>query len=341
MKKTLFVVTLSLIFLTSTSLAVAQTTGSSAGLNFNYSALTSKVGQGGLSMSMSPQYPAPNEAVSFTLQDFQDDLNTAMIVWTVGGTVVSKGEGNSSFQITAGAAGSSETVGVSVTTSSGITLTKTITIKPAGVDLLWQAHSYVPPFYQGKALFPLQGTVTVTAMPTFALTNPQNAIYAWKLGCEALPDLSGLGKNVITLTGSILLRPIDLTVTVKSQNGSVGAQGSLSLTGINPAITFYQENSLYGILYNKAVGQNLSLTGQVGLDAEPYFFDTTAPYTSNTTFQWNMNGQNISNQTGHILNVAPPGGQSGNATVSVTATNPSKQIQSGSANVDVSFGSNQ
>jgi len=182
-------------------------------------------------MTMSPQYPAPGDTVTFTLQDFQDDLNVASVAWTVNGTQKSSGVGQTSFQVTAGAVGSRATVTATVTTAKGATLIQSGTIIPAGVDLLWQAHSYVPPFYLGKALFPFQGTITVTAMPTFALTNPKNAVYKWQLDGGAMSDVSGSGKNTITLTGSILLKPINLSVTVQSADGSLMAQNSITLTG--------------------------------------------------------------------------------------------------------------
>ncbi len=302
----------------------------------DFSALSS-LGQGGLSMTVSPQYPAPGTNVSFTLQDYQDDLNVATIVWTVNGTRQASGVGQASFQMTTGTTGSHSTVTATVTTTKGAVITQSATIVPAGVDLLWQAHSYVPPFYLGKALFPFQGTITVTAMPTFALTNPKNAVYTWQLDGGAMPDVSGSGKNTITLTGSILLKPINLSVTARSADGSLTAQNSITLTGTNPNVILYQESPLYGTLLNKALGSALSLAGQTGFNATPYFFDSTSPYTNTATFQWSINSTSVTSQTGQVLVVAPPANQSGTSSVAVTATNSAKPFQTGNVGVSVGF----
>ncbi len=340
MRKTLIVV-MGIFFLGLPALqAFAQTTNSNV-LNIPsnyYNNLTSSVGQGGISLSVSPQYASPGEVISFSLQDFQDNLNAATIVWMVNGVKMSSGVGDTSLQITAGNAGKTETIKAVVTLQDGTVITKNVSVTPATVDLLWQAHSYTPPFYLGKALFPYQGNVTITAMPTFALSQPTNAIYSWKIDNQAMSNISGFGKNTITLTGSILLKPINVTVTATSPDGSQSAQSSISLAGTNPSVILYQESPLYGLLLNEALGQNLTLTNQTGLDVMPYFFDISTPYTTQTSFSWTMNNQTISGQTGQILNVAPPSGQTGNSTVSVTVTNGTKAFQTGSASITIGFG---
>lgn len=344
MRNTFFLSAISLAFLFLITPVFAQTSPSSQTGTFNfstnYSALTSNVGKGGASLTVNPQYPAPGDTVSFSLQDFQDNLNLATITWTINGKTVSSGQGNSEFQTTAGPAGSSQVVQATITTQNGTTITKSVTISPASVDLLWQAHSYVPPFYKGKALFPLEGVVTVVAFPSFALNNPSSAVYSWKIGGQARPDISGPGKDTITLTGSILLQPIDVEVTVTSQDGSVTAQNNMSLTGTSPVVALYEDSPLYGLLFNESLGTTITLNGQTGLTVEPYFVDSTAPYTNTADFQWSMNNQTISGQNSQTLNVSPPAGQTGNTSVSVTATSNTTPIQTGSANISVNFGNN-
>lgn len=338
-----FIVTVEIFFLIFSFpvyFALAQTTNSTApNIPSNYySNLTSSVGQGGINLSVSPQYSSPGEAVSFSLQDFQNDLNTATIVWIVNGTKISSGVGDTSLQITAGSANKAEIIKAIITFQNGTIITKNITIIPSTVDLLWQAHSYTPPFYLGKALFPYQGNLTITAMPSFSLSNPSDAIYSWKVDDQVMSGVSGFGKNTITLTGSILLKPINITVIATSLDGKQSAENSISLTGTSPSVIFYQESPLYGLLLNEALGPNITINNQVGLNAIPYFFDTSDPYTPNTSFSWAMNNQTIAGQSGQILNVAPPPSQNGNSTVSVSVTNNTKAFQTGSASIGINFG---
>ncbi len=86
-------------------------------------------------------------------------------------------------------------------------VTKDIPITPEDLDIIWQANSYVPPFYEGKALFPPVGTVSFVAMPGFIDSNgnpvnPKKLIYTWSQDTTVLGDKSGYGKNVLTVQGT-------------------------------------------------------------------------------------------------------------------------------------------
>ncbi len=293
-------------------------------------------------MSMSPQYPVPGETVIFIAEDYTEDLRNSTLTWTVNGVTKDSGIGDVQFQMTAAGGGATETVGLTVSTQSGTVLQKSLSFTPESVDILWQAHSFVPPLYQGKALFPYEGTATFTAMPSFALNTPQKAVYSWSLGGSPLQNVSGYGKNTITLTQSILMKPLILSVVATSPDGSISAENSITLNGTAPVVVLYQDNLLYGMLLNQSIGTsngggfNLG-SGQVSIRAIPYFFDSTAPFSSNTSFEWNMNGQTLANETGPVLTVAAPAGQSGSSAVSSTVSNPNSTFQTASANTSVTF----
>src|ERR1035437_9361109 len=110
--------------------------------------------QNNIQVSVSPEFPKAGDTVAIHLQSYSTPLDQAMISWIVGGVVVSKGYGLVDFSTTVGRVGSRSTVTSRIVTAGGSTVTRTVTVQPANVDLLWQATSYVPPFYQGKALYP-------------------------------------------------------------------------------------------------------------------------------------------------------------------------------------------
>ena len=58
------------------------------------------------------------------------------------------------FTFTAGSLGKTQKVTVNGVENDGTSITQSISVMPASIDLIWQAHSYTPPFYKGKALFP-------------------------------------------------------------------------------------------------------------------------------------------------------------------------------------------
>src|SRR3989344_5564313 len=99
-----------------------------------------------------PPNPAPHENTTIVLKSYVNNLDAAMITWSLDGKTVASAIGKKSFSFTAPAAGIEASVVVTVTLPDGPVETK-INIKPSVMVLLWQANdSYVPPFYKGKAL---------------------------------------------------------------------------------------------------------------------------------------------------------------------------------------------
>src|SRR5581483_7862352 len=102
---------------------------------------------------INPQNPAPNQPVTISLEAFGTDLNRADISWMVNGAVQKNGIGATSFNFTAGKAGSLYVIDIIILPVNGTKVTKEVTISPASVDIAWEASSYAPPFYEGKRLY--------------------------------------------------------------------------------------------------------------------------------------------------------------------------------------------
>jgi len=64
-----------------------------------------------------------------------------------------------------GSLGEKKTVTIKVVSRRGGYLEEKITFQPALVDLMWEANTYTPPFYKGKALTSSKSSITVTAIP--------------------------------------------------------------------------------------------------------------------------------------------------------------------------------
>ncbi len=138
-----------------------------------------------VSISTVPENPAPNQNVTITLSSYVDDLDSVLITWTVNGKNSSSGIGDKSFSLIAPALGQKTTVIATISLSDG-DLNETIPITPAIMTMLWQANdSYVPPFYEGKALPSPDSEIKVVAMPEIkngsSFVNPTNMTYDWQL----------------------------------------------------------------------------------------------------------------------------------------------------------------
>ncbi len=247
----------------------------------------------GVDIYLSPVNPAPGQQITATLESFSTDLNAASIVWIVDGKNFTKGIGMKSIQLTAPTLGKTMTINAVIMTVEGREVKKILTTRSGGVDIIWESQGYTPPFYQGKSLFAYQNTVKVYAIPHLSQTagveiDPRTLVYKWKENDKVIQDQSGYGKQTLTLQQDIP-RSLIIEVEVSTANGSQKAVGTINLTPTDPAISFYVDNPLYGVLFNKSISARLNLTEpEVTLRAVPYSFNINSSQ-SNLTYDWSIN----------------------------------------------------
>ncbi|HAO64782.1 TPA: hypothetical protein DCQ44_02240, partial [Candidatus Taylorbacteria bacterium] len=276
---------------------------------------------------------------------YSTPLDEATISWIVGGKVINKAFGLTDFSTIAGKVGSKSTIIARVVTANGSAIDKTIIIQPADVDLLWQASSYVPPFYQGKALYPHQGVIIFTAVPSVSasksiVSSANSYVYTWKKDGDTLGDYSGFGKNTFALQGTIISRPFTIEVSISSTDGvSLGA-ASVTINPRSPQIAFYENNPLLGVLYNKNISSFTMQGKELSVTAVPFFFNTQPA--GNLQFAWTMNNSPIASQSDpSALTVRNTTDAKGSATVGVQISNVIKTLQFAGRSMSVTFGDNQ
>jgi hypothetical protein len=299
--------------------------------------------QNNIQAAVTPQYPKAGDSVSIHLQSYSTPLDQATISWIVGGKVVRSGFGLADFLVTAGRVGSKTTVTAKIVTTNGSVVNKEIVIQPIDIDLLWQATSYVPPFYQGKALYPHQGLITFTAVPNVSsdrsITKSIGSyIYTWKKDGDVLGDFSGYGKNTFTLRGTIISRPLLMEVDVSSTDGVSLGSASVTVSPRSPEVTFYENNPLLGVLYNKSLSNYVMQEKELSITAVPFFFNT-ATEPASLQYKWTMNGNIVPTQSDPAtLTVRNNSGVSGSSSVGLQISNVLKTLQFASNSMFVSFG---
>lgn len=280
--------------------------------------------------TITPEHPGPNETVNIQIENYTQDLNTLEISWSLDGKFQKKGIGDKKFQFTTGSLGSVSKISVSSSAFS-----KEINIRPTGLDLVWQTKSYTPPFYKGKALYAYQSLVDFVAMPSFmtssgATIDPKTLVYKWTRNGSVLGDVSGYGKNVLSTSGGVLAKPLSIDVEVSTIDGSMHAKKGVELQGMQPEVLLYENHPLYGIMYNKVTPPQFTLaTKEISLSSAPYFFDVNRKDDPTLTYEWNMNGQKVSNQTNpsSLVLRKPESAQSGSALVGVSIQKTGKSLQ--------------
>ncbi len=251
----------------------------------------------GLDLSVSSNNPVPGQKVTITAKSYTIDINTARINWLIAGSSVQNGIGKTTLDTVAPALGKKTTINVVATTPDGLSLSGVVIIGSGYVDLITETDGYVPQFFKGKLSPVFQNTVTVIAMPHIADAkgveyDPKVLTYQWKRNDQAIEDLSGYGKQSISLPGSVIPRDFDLSVTVWPRDVSSQAMGITHISVNRPIISFYNDDPLYGPLLNKAVSSIIRIGSQkeTSILAIPFGFNKTADDMKNMTWSWLING---------------------------------------------------
>ncbi len=224
--------------------------------------------------------------------------------------------------------------------TSNFALAQAIT---GGVSLFIEPTSYVPPMYKGEALFTKQGTMRIVAIPYIngRVANPRNFIFKWTQDDIVLGDDSGAGKNSIIIDGSIPLADIPIQVDVSDSSGHKIATQSELIKLNDPLVLFYEENPLYGVLFNRAIfgNYNLGTKENLTLIAKPYFFNVTSDFDSSISYAWSLNGNSVNaNGRSNALLLKQTDTGAGSALVSVDVKNIKRIFQYTSRDLNVYFG---
>lgn len=257
-----------------------------------------------LSVTMIPSIPAPFDHVTIDLKSFMTNLDTATISWSAG-NLKKTGRGEKHFEFDVGDVGSITTVNITIQTMEGTTVTRSLSIRPGNIDLLFEAETYTPPLYKGKALYTPGANVKVMAMPNMVdergvRLESKDLIYGWKINGKLQENASGFGKNVLYTTNPSVLRALTVEVEVSSLSGNTKAKENITLNEANPLILFYEDNPLLGTLYERALPSQITLGGkEVTLMAVPYFFGTEEK-DSGITYSWSLNDKALTEKQSTI-----------------------------------------
>lgn len=251
----------------------------------------------GLDLSISSNNPVPGQDLNIIARSYVLDINTARITWSIDGKTVQTGLGKTTYTIKAPSLGKKTRVIVTATSQDGISVQGNIVIGSGYIDLVTETDGYVPPFFKGKTFPIFQNELKIIAIPHLADSkgneyDPKTLNYQWKRNNQALESQSGYGKQSITLTGSLIPRPYDISVTAWPREASSQAEGFIQIVESEPSISFYKVDPLYGTLFNKTIGNlvNIGSQKETTVVAVPYGFNKKSDTEDGITWLWQING---------------------------------------------------
>jgi len=260
--------------------------------------------------------------------------------------VARKETSSKSITIKAKNDGQKTTIRVVVETSDGIIKEVSGEISPSGVDLVVEPMSYTLPFYKGKPLFINEGTIKIVAIPDIIIDGIKMASsdlnFKWKRGEIMLASNSGKGKNSIIINGSIPIRDINIELQILDSSGNVLAEKSKIISVDKPKILFYEDNPLYGILYNKAITGNyfLGTKEELNIIAKPFSFNFMSDTPEESSYTWYTNGNYVApnGKINELILRQTTTNLKGTASVSLDVKNNNIVTQSASGAFNVDFG---
>ncbi len=259
-----------------------------------------------IEISTEPEFPEPNQNIEIELNSSYFDLNKAEIFWYVDGTLHTSGMGLKKINIISGDTGEHTQIRVVADVTKDNKkqrIEKSAEIMPIEMTLLWEADTYTPPFYKGKALLSANSVLKVIATPNIQLKNGKiidanKLVYIWKKEgrSKLFNDNSGYGKNVLYTEGSLPYRNNVVRVEVSSLDDTIKSSKRIELELSDPSILFYKDDPIKGVMYNEAIKDKFYLTNQeLPIKIEPYFFSRKDKKIGNLIYEWYLNGKKTDN----------------------------------------------
>ena len=300
-----------------------------------------------ISFKVSPGNPRPADIVTVSIESFSIDLDKAdSIAWLVNNEVVDRGAGVKQIQFQAGRLGSRAVIEVVVSGTDLGTILESITIRPTEVDLIWEAKTYTPPFYKGKALPSSSAEITVTAIPQFVTSNgnklkSSELIFTWKKGRKVLGNDSGRGKDTLKMMGPRIFNSTLIQANVSSVGGTLTGKGFAQVSATAPRIVFYENDIILGMKYGNAIGRNFTLTNEeITVTAHPYFFSGNRRVSSDFEYDWRIDGSSFpsSPEDESSIVLRQVGEGEGSVTVALSIQSIDKILQAARESFSVIFG---
>lgn len=246
--------------------------------------------------TVSPENPGPNQAVNILVEGVGQFLGNSKITWQQNGQTITSAANQTSFSFTTGGIGTATRIRVTIDSPIQGLITKEFVFNPSVVNLVWEADTYTPFLYKGKALYSAGSNLKVVAFPTVmiggTLITPNKLSFQWRRNDTLIANASGLGKNVFSFQGDQLQPQEDVSVTIYSGTTPV-ARGEISIPASDPKIILYVQDPLRGELFDQGLagGDVILSQTETTFKAEPFFFAATSVARGMLKYSWVVNNE--------------------------------------------------
>lgn len=212
----------------------------------------------------------------------------------------------------------------------------TLQARAQSIDILWQGEAYTPPFYEGRTLWSSQSRVTLFAIPQ-GLGNASTLTYKWTKNGTVLGNISGVGRNTLSFTDSVVSKPQIIKVDIIGADKSTLATASINITPVRPSLLVYENNPLYGFMFNKETsGVYKLIAKEITFSAFPLFFSVNDRSNSRISYEWRTNSGGV--ETKNTVTYRAPEDSKGSSNISLRATSKNEILQTADKKFLIEFG---
>lgn len=310
-----------------------------------------------LTLELSPSHPTPGESVHARARSSLIDLSETQLAWRANGKTIAAGVGITEVDVPAGPLGSETRLTVTALEGELEFASAEAIIAPVELDILWEADSYVPPFFRGRAM-PSAGTnVRMEAVPRFVRNNgspvaTRDLVFTWKRNGYVIAAASGRGKSTAIINSPPLFGADTISVEAKTSDGLLQGIASARTSSLQPELVLYQNHPVFGIAYHQALAaENRVPEIEATFAAVPYYAQAKNPDDGSLVYDWRVNGIGIENDPEHPSTITiNASGSTGRALIELALTHAfnlflnssgSWGINLNSSNTETPFGATQ
>jgi hypothetical protein len=253
-------------------------------------------------ITLSPAYPQPFDTVTAHVAIPNADVSSSDIAWLLDNKPIAEGTGTASTTFTVGDVGTLQTLSVIVRTPEGTTTAAQATINPVRITLQWEANTYTPPLYRGRALYSAGAPITVEAQVLYkdvsgTVILPNELVYNWKRNGSALQSDSGRGKSVLHTAGPKFYGEDIISVDIRTKQGISIGTAATRVETTDPVLDLYLWSPVTGPAYGSAVSNTEGSVGNATtVVAEPYFMSAPTAKSPLLIYSWLVNGRAVTVQ---------------------------------------------
>lgn len=220
-----------------------------------------------LELELIPAVPKPGEVVRIHARLFTENPSGATYVWRVNGQVVDQGVGRTAITRTAGGLGSTTIVELSVSMNGAVIAEESVAIRPAGVDILWEADTARIPLIPHLPRPNGDSRITAVAVPHIVRASgariaASDLVYTWRVNRSSTPARSGYGLQTLTLRAPQFENPFSITVAVSTREGDIRAEETIVIRPERPSVLFYEQAPLLGLRLDRAIRDSFVMQGE-------------------------------------------------------------------------------